>query len=106
LRRFREAGDNGGRDWSTPDAYVSPPVQIAFPPDRSELEYEEGEGAGITVKVEGGSLPLTWLVDGVPVDAVDPNKREATLPAGTRGFYRLSVIDARGRADRVTVRVK
>lgn len=106
LRRFREAGENGGRDWTASDAYVSPPVQIAFPPDRSEIEAEEGETQAITVKVEGGTLPLTWLVDGVPVESADPNRREATLPAGTRGFYRLSVIDARGRADRVTVRLK
>ena len=105
LKRFREAGENSGRDWSTPDAYTDPPVQIAFPPDRSELEVDEGEDGQITVKVEGGALPLTWLVDGVPVTA-DPNRREATLPAAARGFYRLSVIDARGRADRVTVRVK
>lgn len=105
LKRFREAGENGGRDWTAPEAYADPPVQIAFPPDRSELEVDDGEDAQITMKVEGGALPLTWLVDGVPV-ASDPNRREATLPAATRGFYRLSVIDAKGRADRVTVRVK
>jgi penicillin-binding protein 1C len=105
LKRFREAGENGGRDWSTPEAYIDPPVQIAFPPDRSELEIDEGADSQITVKVEGGALPLTWLVDGVPVTA-DPNRREASLPAAARGFYRLSVIDAKGRADRVTVRVK
>ncbi len=105
LKRFREAGENGGRDWSQPEAYVDPPVQIAFPPDRSELEMDGSDDTRITVKVEGGALPLTWLVDGVPVEA-DPNRREATLPAGTSGFYRLSVIDAKGRADRVTVRIK
>jgi penicillin-binding protein 1C len=105
LKRFREAGEHGGRDWSEPTAYVDPPVQIAFPPDRSELEIDESDDSHITVKVEGGALPLTWLVDGKPV-AADPNRREATLPATTRGFYRLSVIDAKGRADRVTVRIK
>ena len=101
LKRFREVGDGGNAE----TAYLEPAVQIAFPPDRSELEMEEGEGASIVVKAEGGALPLTWLVDGVPVET-DPMRRDAALPAGTRGFYRLSVIDARGRADRVTVRVK
>jgi len=105
LKRFREAGENGGRDWSEPAAYVDPPVQIAFPPDRSELEMDDQDERQITVKVEGGALPLTWLVDGVPV-AADQNRREISLPAATNGFYRLSVIDAKGRADRVTVRVK
>ncbi|MDX2201980.1 MAG: penicillin-binding protein 1C [Hyphomicrobiaceae bacterium] len=106
LRRFREAGEGGAKDWSAPEAYAAPPLQIAFPPDRAEIELEDGEAAGITVKVEGGALPLTWLLDGVPVATADPHRREATLPAGTRGFYRLSVIDGQGRADRVTVRVK
>ena len=57
------------------------------------------------VKAEGGALPLTWLVDGVPI-ATDPARREVELPAVGRGFLKLSVIDAKGRADRVTVRLK
>ena len=92
LRRFREAGD------------AAPGLQIAFPPDRAELEVEEGEG-GVVVKAEGGTLPLTWLIDGVPISS-DPARREAELPTPTRGFIRLSVVDAEGRADRVSVRLK
>jgi penicillin-binding protein 1C len=103
LKRFREARepDTG----AAPGAYLEPTVQIAFPPDRAELDIEEGEASGIIVKAEGGALPLTWLVDGVPV-ATDPTRREVELPAVGRGFVKLSVIDARGRADRVTVRLK
>ena len=56
-------------------------------------------------KAEGGVLPLTWLVDGVPIES-DPARREAELPAAGRGFLKLSVIDAKGRADRVTIRLK
>ena len=59
----------------------------------------------MVVKAEGGTLPLTWLIDGVPISS-DPARREAELPAPTRGFIRLSVIDAEGRADRVSVRLK
>ena len=59
----------------------------------------------MTAKAEGGALPLTWLVDGQPI-ASDPARREAELPAGGRGFFRLSVIDARGPTHRVTVRLK
>ena len=36
----------------------------------------------------------------------DPGRREAELPAASRGFLKLSVIDAKGRADRVTIRLK
>ena len=101
LKRFRET-----KEKSTPGAYLEPAVQIAFPPDRSELDVEDGDGAsGVVVKAEGGALPLTWLVDGVPIDS-DPVRREAELPSATRGFHKLSVIDAKGRADRVTIRLK
>jgi len=100
LKRFRD-----GKDDALAGAFQEPAVQIAFPPDRAELDVEEGEGAAVIVKAEGGTLPLTWLVDGVPLDS-DPMRREAELPAGSRGFHKLSVIDARGRADRVTIRLK
>ena len=69
------------------------------------LDAGDADGAGIIVKAEGGALPLIWLVDGVPIDS-DPARREAELPAGSRGFLKLSVIDAKGRADRVSVRVR
>ena len=101
LKRFRET-----KDLSTPGVYLEPAVQIAFPPDRSELDVEDADGAtGVVVKAEGGALPLTWLVDGVPIES-DPVRREAELPAATRGFHKLSVIDAKGRADRVTIRLR
>ena len=80
-------------------------MQIAFPPDRSEIEVDDGESAGIVVKAEGGALPLTWLVDGVPIES-DPARRDAELPAPGLGFHKFSVIDAKGRADRVTIRLK
>src|SRR5204863_6295859 len=83
--------------------YVTGVQTCALPIYRSELDVDDGDSAGIVVKAEGGALPLTWLIDGVPV-ATDPTRREAELPAAGRGFLKLSVIDAKGRADRVTVR--
>jgi penicillin-binding protein 1C len=102
LRRFREgmALAEGSRDPS-----AEPPVRIAFPPDRAEIEAGDEEDATVVVKAEGGALPLTWLLDGAPL-ASDSSRREVELPAGRRGFFRLSVIDAKGRTDRVAVRVK
>jgi penicillin-binding protein 1C len=78
-------------------------VKIAFPPDRAEIEVEENEG--VVLKADGGQLPLTWLVQGNPVTS-DPLRRDVELPNIGRGFFNVSVIDARGRTDRVTVRVK
>ena len=100
LKRFRESND----EIATAGPFLTLPVQIAFPPDRSEIEVES-DGDPIVVKAEGGALPLTWLVDGAPVGS-DAHKRElAWVPAG-RGFVKLSVVDADGRVDRVVVRVK
>jgi penicillin-binding protein 1C len=102
LRRFREGSveDGAGGDRS-----LEPAPKIAFPPDRAEIEAEEGAESSVVMKAEGGVLPLTWLLDGAPL-ASDPASREAELPAGRRGFFRLSVIDAKGRTDRVTIRVR
>jgi penicillin-binding protein 1C len=102
LRRFREGPVE---DSSGDRSIIEPAPRIAFPPDRAEIEVEEGEDGAVVVKAEGGVLPLTWLLDGAPI-ASDPASREAELPAGRRGFLRLSVIDAKGRTDRVTIRVK
>jgi penicillin-binding protein 1C len=102
LKRFREgvaAGDDG-----TGNPGAEPAPRIAFPPDRAEIEVDEEDGT-VLVKAEGGALPLTWLLEGEPL-ASDPARREAELPAGRRGFFRLSVVDAKGRTDRVAVRLK
>jgi penicillin-binding protein 1C len=103
LKRFREPKEDAIASGN--DANLGSAVQIAFPPDRSEIEAEDGDGVGVVVKAEGGALPLTWLVDGVPIPS-DPMRREAELPQAMAGFHKLSVIDAQGRADRVSIRLK
>jgi penicillin-binding protein 1C len=102
LKRFREGITPAADGAVGPGAEPAP--RIAFPPDRAEIEADEEDGS-VQVTAEGGALPLTWLLDGMPI-ASDPARREAELPAGRRGFFRLSVIDAKGRTDRVTVRLK
>jgi penicillin-binding protein 1C len=47
---------------------------------------------------------LTWLIDGAPV--ADTSRRELELPAEKLGFVKVSVIDATGRTDRITLRLK
>jgi penicillin-binding protein 1C len=102
LKRFREGAALAADGAAAPGTEPSP--RIAFPPDRAEIEVDEDDGT-VQVTAEGGALPLTWLLDGEPI-ASDPARREAELPAGRRGFFRLSVIDAKGRTDRVAIRLK
>lgn len=87
-------------------AFRNDPLLIAFPPDRSELELMAGlDPEPLPLKADGGALPLTWLVDGQPI-ASDPHRREAQWPPRGEGFAKVSVIDANGSVDRVTVRLR
>lgn len=101
LKRFREPGDSQ----IATGPFLEPPVLISFPPDRSELDVEEREAEPLILKAEGGALPLTWLVDGTPVQS-DPFRREVEWQPDGRGFAKLTVIDAKGYVDRVTVRLR
>ncbi len=75
---------------------------IAFPPDGAELEPLP---QGLLARVDGGTAPYSWLVDGRPVMTGQPS-REAILPLQSKGFTTLSVIDAAGRSARTTVRLR
>ncbi|XDA98518.1 penicillin-binding protein 1C [Sulfitobacter sp. LCG007] len=75
---------------------------LAFPPDGAELSLD---GAGLTLKVRAGTLPMTVLVNGRPA-ASGVMRRETTLDAPGPGFSRISVIDAAGRSDQVDIRLK
>ncbi len=100
LRRFNAMAETAEQPTGP---YRTTPLRIASPPDRAEVDAASGDG--VLFKVDGGTLPLTWLVDGAPL-ASDGKRRELTLGDGRRGFVKVSVIDAAGRTDRVTVRIK
>ena len=96
LQRF---GTNG------PSDAVEPP-RIMFPPDGANLDVAAGSQIDpVALKITGGRAPLTVMVNGVPLDA---QNRRGTLffqPDGP-GFVRLTVMDARGATDSVTVRLQ
>jgi penicillin-binding protein 1C len=104
LKRFREPWSDVSPGSGGP--FVERPPVIAFPPDRSELELADlVQGDALMLRVEGGALPLTWLVDGSAI-ASEPFSRDVEWRPSGRGFARVSVIDANGKADRVVVRIK
>jgi penicillin-binding protein 1C len=93
LQRFRS------RDAAFEAAADAPAV--AFPPDGAEVELLP---AGLKVRVQGGTAPFTWMVDGLPV-AIAATSRETMLTIPGSGFVTLSVIDGEGRSARSTIRV-
>jgi penicillin-binding protein 1C len=86
---------------------TAPALKIAFPPDgaRIDLGLAEGAHARLSLKAMGGSLPLTWFVNGLPVAPADLRRQSAWVPDGA-GFARVSVMDATGAVDSVVVRLE
>ncbi len=72
---------------------------VAFPPDGSAVEIEDGF---LVVKVRDGIAPFTWLANGKPFD-VATYERQSILEISGPGFVLLSVIDAKGRSARASV---
>ena len=57
------------------------------------------------VKIAGGVLPMTMLVNGMSVGVIDGRRQRLIDPPGP-GFARLTVIDATGAVDTVVVRIQ
>lgn len=100
LKRFAEPGESN----IAIGPWLEPPVLIAFPPDRSDLELDDADGT-LLLKADGGVLPLTWMVNGQPVPS-QPHRREAVWEPDGRGFVKLTVTDAKGRVDRASIRLR
>jgi len=80
--------------------------RIMFPPDGALLEIAAGaQPDPVALKISGGRGPLTVLVNGVPVTAASGRWTLFFQPDGP-GFVRLTVMDARGATDSVTVRLQ
>jgi len=80
--------------------------RIMFPPDGAGLEIAAGaQPDPVALKISGGRGPLTVLVNGVPAAAASGRGTLFFQPDGP-GFVRLTVMDARGASDSVTVRLQ
>jgi penicillin-binding protein 1C len=101
LRRFRAIGElvRAGNE-QTP--------HIQFPLNGSRIDVDRTGGAdamAMPVKVAGGVLPMTVVVNGVSAGEIDGRRQRLIDPPGP-GFARLTVIDATGAADTVVIRVQ
>jgi penicillin-binding protein 1C len=101
LRRFRPFGElvrTGGEQ--------APHIQ--FPLNGSRIDVDrsgERDAAAMPVKISGGVLPITMMVNGISVGSIDGRRQRLIDPPGP-GFARLTVIDATGAADTVVVRIQ
>ncbi len=101
LRRFRPVGElvRTGGD-------LAPHIQ--FPLNGSRIDVDRADGtaaAAMPVKVAGGVLPMTMMVNGAAVGEIDGRRQRLIDPPGP-GFARLTVIDATGAADTVVIRIQ
>ena len=96
LRRFRHP-DEGLV------ARTAPP-QIAFPGNgvAVDLGLAEGQVAQLLLKVRNGVPPFTYFANGAPFGRSAFSRQSAWSPDGP-GYVTLSVVDAEGRGDAVTV---
>jgi len=101
LRRFHPVGEliraNGEQA-----------LHIQFPLNGSRIDVDRfggREAAAMPVKVAGGVLPMTMMVNGLAVGDIDGRRQRLIDPPGP-GFARLTVIDATGAADTVVIRIQ
>jgi penicillin-binding protein 1C len=99
LRRFRHPDEKLVEQNSDP--------QIAFPQDGVEVDLgiKDGDPTPLMIKVRNGEPPFTFFANGVPIGRKPFDRSETWEPDGP-GFVTLSVVDATGRSDRVTVFVE
>jgi penicillin-binding protein 1C len=101
LRRFRSVGElvrTGGEQ--------APHIQ--FPLNGSRIDVDRSANrqfSAMPVKIAGGVLPMTMLVNGVSAGEIDGRRQRLVDPPGP-GFARLTVIDATGAADTVVIRIQ
>ncbi|MFN3350021.1 penicillin-binding protein 1C [Pseudorhodoplanes sp.] len=81
-------------------------VRIMFPPNGARLELATADGRlePVALKIAGGVEPLTVLVNGVPQQRAS-GRMLSFDPMGP-GFVRLTVVDGKGTADSVMVRLQ
>ncbi|WP_430512703.1 hypothetical protein [Pannonibacter phragmitetus] len=81
-------------------------LRIAYPPDGAEVELglTSDQNAALVVKLQGGRGPYAWFANGRPVGTGQFMTSLAWTPDGP-GDSVITVVDADGRSDRISVRL-
>jgi penicillin-binding protein 1C len=101
LRRFRPLGQLIRNDNDR-----APHIEFPLNGSRLDVGADSGDkAAAIPVKVAGGVLPMTVMVNGVASGQLDSRRQRLIDPSGP-GFFRVTVMDATGAADTVVIRLQ
>jgi penicillin-binding protein 1C len=77
------------------------PPRILHPQQGATVEsLGQQAGEGIALRASGGTAPLRWVVNGLPL----PEDQHYWLP-DSEGFARLTLVDAAGRSATVQIRI-
>ncbi len=105
LQNFERPNFSGGAKTATQN------VSIAFPRAKTILALRQQDSpAGkhifedMMIRAEGGSLPLTWSINGAPISQSHRRRTTFWTPQEA-GFVKLGVTDALGRSDSIMVRI-
>ena len=94
--------------WTAPSQVPEASPQISYPPDGARIELTptaQGKQMPLVVKLQNGRPPFRWLGNGRVFAANGRKRRISWMPDG-QGQSTLTVIDAAGRADSVSVFLK
>jgi penicillin-binding protein 1C len=96
LKRFRHPDDSVTARDAAP--------QIAFPADGVDVDLglAAGDEAPLIMKIRNGVPPFTFFANGAPIGQSAFARQESWVPDGP-GYVTLSVVDAKGRSDKVKV---
>ena len=91
--------------WRTDPSLPEPAPKISYPPGDAQIELSRtarGDLLPVLLKLQDGRPPFRWLANGQVFGANRHRRRVSWIPDGT-GQSTLTVIDAAGRADSVSI---
>lgn len=80
-------------------------LDIVYPPDQAEIDLglaTPGNAMPLIVKINGGTPPYSWFANGAPIAHV-PHRRRLSWKPDSKGFSTLTVRDAAGNTDSVSL---
>ncbi|PLX35581.1 MAG: penicillin-binding protein 1C [Hyphomicrobiales bacterium] len=83
-------------------------LDIVYPPDQALIDLgltRPGEAQPLIVKINGGTPPYNWFANGAPIARINHRRLLSWKPSG-RGFSTLTVRDAAGNTDTVSLQLQ